>query len=108
MCAKYKKEFYQEKDIVKCGTCAYWIHDNTICYKFNLKYGKCCLNCYYTQRSNIEDDNNQGEINTKHRKYNADDDDILELHNNVNSDNSEDRSRIQLLLVNPAIMFSLN
>ena len=41
--------------------------------------------------SNIEDDNNQGEINVNHRKYNADDDDISEFNNNVNSDNSKDR-----------------
>ena len=41
--------------------------------------------------SNIEDDNNQGEINVNHRKYNADDDDISEFNNNDNSDNSKDR-----------------
>ena len=45
--------------------------------------------------SNIEDDNDQGEINFNHRKYNADDDDISEFHTNVNSDNSEDRSKTQ-------------
>ena len=45
--------------------------------------------------SNIEDDNNQGEINVNHRKYNADDDDISEFHTNVNSDNSEGRSKTQ-------------
>ena len=39
--------------------------------------------------SNVEDDNNQGKINDKHRKYNADDDDISQFHTNVNSDNSE-------------------
>ena len=42
-----KKECYQEKDIDKCRTCAYWIHDNTRCYKLNFKDGKCCPNCYY-------------------------------------------------------------
>ena len=48
--------------------------------------------------SNIEDDNNQGEINTNHRKYNADDDDISEFHNNVNSDNPEERSKTQTVV----------
>ena len=32
-CAECKKECYQEKDIVKCRTCVYWIHDNDSCYK---------------------------------------------------------------------------
>ena len=97
-CAECKKECYQEKDIDKYRTCAYWIHDNTRCYKLNFKYGKCCPNCYYNQISNIEDDNNQGEINTNHRKYNADDDDISEFHNNVNSDNLEERSKTQTVV----------
>ena len=44
-CAKCKKECYQEKDIVKCRTYAYWIHDNTSCYNITLKYGKWCPNC---------------------------------------------------------------
>ena len=39
-CAECKKECYQEKDIVKYRTCAYWIHDNARCYHFNLKYRK--------------------------------------------------------------------
>ena len=39
-CAECKKECYQEKDIVKYRTYAYWIHDNARCYHFNLKYGK--------------------------------------------------------------------
>ena len=47
-CAECKKECYQEKDIVKCRTCAYWIHDKTKCYNFTSKYRKCSLNCYYT------------------------------------------------------------
>ena len=86
---KYRKACYKEKNIVKYRTCAYWIHDKASCYNFTLKYGKYCLNCYYTQMSNVEDDNNQGKINGKHRKYNVDDDDIWEFHTNVNSDNSE-------------------
>ena len=45
-CAEWQKECHQEKDIVKCRTYAYWIHDNGSCYKFSLKYGKCCTNCY--------------------------------------------------------------
>ena len=63
-----------------------------------MKYGKCCPNCYYTQRSNVEDNNKQGEINTNHRKYNADDDDISEFHNNDNSDNSEELSKTQTIV----------
>ena len=59
-CVKCKKACYQEKDIAKCRTCAYWIHDNTSCYNIILKYRKCCPNYYYTQMSNVEDDNNQG------------------------------------------------
>ena len=97
-CAECKKECFQEKDIVKCRTCVYWIHDNDRYYKFNLKYGKCCINCYYNQMSNVEDDNNQGEINTNNRKYNPDDDDISEIHNNVNSDNSEEHSKTQTVV----------
>ena len=87
-CAEYKKECYQENDIVKCRTFTYWIHDNDSCYKFNLKCGKCCTNYYNNQMSKVEDDNNQGEINTNNRKYNPDDDNISEFNNNVNSDNS--------------------
>ena len=45
------------------------------------------------QMSNVEDDNNHGEINANHRKYNADDDDISEFYTNVNSDNSEEHSK---------------
>ena len=45
--------------------------------------------------SNVEDDNNQGEINVNHRNDNADDDDTSEFHTNVNSDNSEERSNTQ-------------
>ena len=97
-CVKCKKVCYQEKDVVKCHTCAYWIHDKTSCYNFTSKYGNCCLNCYYTQMSNVEDDKNQGIINTNHRKYNADDDDISEFHTNVNSDNSEGRSKTQTVI----------
>ena len=48
--------------------------------------------------SNIEDDNNQGKINTNHRKNNADDDDISEFHTNVNSDNAEGRSKTQTVV----------
>ena len=36
-CVKYKKVCYREKDIVKCRTCTYWIHDNTSCYNITLK-----------------------------------------------------------------------
>ena len=97
-CAECKKECYQETDLVKCRSCAYWIHDNVSCYKFNLKYGKCCTNCYYNQVSNVEDDNNQGELNINNRKYNTADDDILEFHNNVNCDNSEEHSKIQTVV----------
>ena len=98
-CAECKKECYQEKDIVKCRTCAFWIHDNTSCYKLNLKYGKCCPSCHYNHISNVEDGNNQGEINTNYRKYNGDDDDdISKFHNYVNSDNSEERSKTQTVV----------
>ena len=48
--------------------------------------------------SNVEDDNNQGEINTNHLKYNTDDDDISELHTTINSDNSEGRSKTQTVV----------
>ena len=96
-CAECKKECYQEKDSFKYHTCAYWIHDNASCYKLNLKYGKCCPNCHYNHISNVEDDNNQGEINTNHLKYNAYDDDISEFHNNVNSVNSENRFKTQTI-----------
>ena len=44
-CAECNKECYQEKDIVKCRTCTYWIHDNVSCYQLNTQYGKCCSNC---------------------------------------------------------------
>ena len=94
-CAECKKECDQEKDSFKYHTCAYWIHDNASCYKLNLKYGKCCPNCHYNHISNVEDDNNQGEINTNHLKYNAYDYDISEFHNNVNSVNSDNRSKTQ-------------
>ena len=97
-CAKCKKQCYQEKDIVKCRTYAYWIHDNASCHNITLKYGKCCPNSYYTQVSNVKYDNNQGEIITNNRKYNADDDDISEFHNNVNSDNSEECSKTQTVV----------
>ena len=43
--------------------------------------------------SNVEDDNNQGEINNNHRNYNADDDDKSEFHTKGNSDNSGGRSK---------------
>ena len=48
--------------------------------------------------SNTEDDNNQGKINTNHRKNNADDDDISEFHTNVNSDNAEGCSKTQTVV----------
>ena len=48
--------------------------------------------------SNVENDNHQGEINTNHRHYNADDDDISEFHTNVNSDNSEGLSKSQTVV----------
>ena len=51
--------------------------------------------------SNVEDDNNQGEINTKHRNYNADNDDVSEFYTN-------DVPKHKLLLVNPAIHFLIN
>ena len=48
--------------------------------------------------SNVEDDNNQGEINNNHRNYNADDDDKSEFHTKVNSDNSEGRSKTKTVV----------
>ena len=45
-CAECDKECYQEKDIVKCRTCTYWIHDDASCYKYNEQYGKCCSNFF--------------------------------------------------------------
>ena len=48
--------------------------------------------------SNVEDNNNQGELNINYRKYNTADDDILEIHNNVNCDNSEEHSKIQTVV----------
>ena len=43
---------------------------------------------------NVADNNNQGEINVNHRKYNADDD-ISEFNTSINSDKLEDRSNTQ-------------
>ena len=63
-----------------------------------MNYGKYCPNCYHAQISNVEDDDNHGEINVNHRKYNDDDDDISEFNTNVNSDNSEDRSNTQTVV----------
>ena len=64
-----------------------------------MEYGKCCSNCNDTHISRyVEDYNNPGEINTNYRKYNADDDDILEFHNNVTSDNSEEHSKTQTVV----------
>ena len=63
-----------------------------------MKYEKCCPNCHYNHISNVEDDNNQGERNTNNRKYNTDDDDISEFHNNVNSDNSEEHSETRIVV----------
>ena len=96
--AKCKNTCYQEKDIVQCCSCDYWIHNNINCYDNIMNYGKCYLNCHHTEMSNVEDDNNQGEINVNHRKYNVDDDDILEFNTNVNSDISKDRSNIQTVV----------
>ena len=98
-CAECKKECYQEKDIVKCRTCSYWIHDDSRCYKLNKEYGKCCSNCNDSHISNyIKEHNNIEEINNNSRIYNADGDDISEFHNNVNSDNSEERSKTQTIV----------
>ena len=80
------------KYIIKCCSFDYSIHDNIRCYHIVLKHGKICPNCYHTQMSNIEDDNNQRENNVNHRKYNADDDGISDFNTNLSSDNSEDRS----------------
>ena len=63
-----------------------------------MNYGKYCPNCYHAQISNVEDDDNHGEINVNHRKYNDDDDDISEFNTNVNSDNSKDRWNIQTVV----------
>ena len=69
--------------------------------------GKCCPNCNDNHISNVEDDNNQGEINTNHRKYNADDDDdISELHNNVTSDNSDEYFKTQNVVSESCNTFS--
>ena len=57
-----------------------------------MKHGKSCQDSYHTQMPIVEDDNNQGEINVNHRKYNADDDDISDFNTHLNSDNSEDNS----------------
>ena len=73
--------------------CSYWSCE----LKTSLS-GKCCPNCNDNHISNVKDDNNQGEINTNHRKYNADDDDISEFHNNVTSDNSEEHSKTQTVV----------
>ena len=62
-----------------------------------MNYGKYCPNCYHTQMSNVADNNNQGEINVNHRKYNAEDD-ISEFNTSINSDNSEDRSNTQTVV----------
>ena len=98
-CAECNKECYQEKDIVKCRTCTYCIHDNASCHKLNTEYRKCGSNCNDNYTSNyVEDYNNLGEINTNHRKYNADGDDISEFHNNVTRDNSEEYSKTQTVV----------
>ena len=92
---KYKKACYQEKDIVQCCSCDYWIHNNINCYDNIMNYGKCYLNCHHTEMSNVEDNNNQGEINNNYRTYITDDDDISEFNIKNNSDNSEDRSNMK-------------
>ena len=98
-CAECNKECYQEKDIVKCRTCTYWIHDNASCYKLNTQYGKCCSNCNDNHISNyVEEYNNLGKINTNHRNYNLDGDNISEFHNDVTTDNSEECSKKQTVV----------
>ena len=75
------------------------IHDNASCYKLNTEYRKCDSNCNDNHISNyVEDYNNLGEINTIHRKCNADGDDISEFHNNVTRDNSEEYSKTQTVV----------
>ena len=63
-----------------------------------MKHGKSCQDSYHTQMPIVEDDNNQGEINVNHRKYNADDDDISDFNTHLNSYNSEDRSNTQTVV----------
>ena len=60
-----------------------------------MKHGHSCPDCYHTQISINEDDNNQGEINVNHQHYNADDDDISGCNTHLDSDNSEDRSNMK-------------
>ena len=63
-----------------------------------MKHGNSCPDCYHTQISINEDDNNQGEINVNHQHYNADDDDISGCNTQLDSDNSEDRSNTQTVV----------
>ena len=72
---------YQEKDIVQCVSCDFWIHNNVNYYI----YGKYCPSCYQTKMLNVEDNINEGDINVNHRKYDAGDDDISEFNTNINS-----------------------
>ena len=57
---------------------------------------------------NIEDDNNQGEINTNHRKYNPDDNDYQNFILMLIVTIQKDAPKHKLLLVNPVIYFSIN
>ena len=45
-CSKCGKACYQEKNIVQCFCCDFWIHNNVNC----CIYGKCCPSCYQTRR----------------------------------------------------------
>ena len=64
-----------------------------------MKHGNSCPDCYHTQISINEDDNNQGEINVNHQHYNADDDDdISGCNTHLDSDNSEDRFNTQTVV----------
>ena len=98
-CAECNIECYQENDIVKYRTCTYWIHNNASYYKLNTQYGKCCSNCNDNHISNyVEEYNNLGKINTNHRNYNLDGDNISEFHNDVTTDNSEECSKKQTVV----------
>ena len=119
-CAECKKECYQEKDIVICRMCAYWIHDDDVpigftnvdsCYTYNEDYGKCCSNCHkeYLQYRH-ERFNYVGDFSNR-REYNQDGDEIPEFHHTYNSDpnpndNSEERSKTQTVVSESCYTFA--
>ena len=85
-CKECDKECFEEKDIVKCRTCAYWIHDDASYYTYNEEYGKCCSNCHEGHLQYLHERSNYIEDFSNRREYNQDGDEIPEFHHSYNSD----------------------